>query len=247
MPAGCGIHAPTGQRFTPKLLLYLVRQPIWLAGVASMILGFVFQVVALHFGSLALVQPIFASELLFVFTYMAIIGSRRVMKKDWMAAAAMGVGLSTFLLTASPSAGRLHPAATLWWLAGISALGLAAMATVAAYVPLGRRGTPSPPRRAATLGIATGISWGFLAAVIKELSVQKTVLSALSSWTPYVLVAVGALSMLLASHALQAGPLPASQPGFTIVDPLVASLLGVFIFSEHLQLHHSTCSWRSSR
>ena len=78
--------APTGQRFTPKLLLYLVRQPIWLAGVASMILGFVFQVVALHFGSLALVQPIFASELLFVFVYMAIIGSRRVMTKDWMAA-----------------------------------------------------------------------------------------------------------------------------------------------------------------
>ena len=32
------------------------------------------------------------------------------------------------------------------------------------------------------------------------------------------------------------GPLAASQPGFTIVDPLVASLLGVFIFEEHLQL-----------
>jgi glucose uptake protein GlcU len=30
--------------------------------------------------------------------------------------------------------------------------------------------------------------------------------------------------------------LAASQPGFTIVDPLVASLLGVFIFQEHLQL-----------
>jgi glucose uptake protein GlcU len=42
--------------------------------------------------------------------------------------------------------------------------------------------------------------------------------------------------MLLSSHAFQAGPLAASQPGFTIVDPLVASLLGVFIFKEHLQL-----------
>jgi glucose uptake protein GlcU len=45
--------------------------------------------------------------------------------------------------------------------------------------------------------------------------------------------------MLLAAHALQAGPLAASQPGFTIVDPLVASLLGVFLFSEHLQLQPS--------
>jgi len=42
--------------------------------------------------------------------------------------------------------------------------------------------------------------------------------------------------MLLSTHAFQAGPLAASQPGFTIVDPLVASLLGVFIFSEHISL-----------
>jgi hypothetical protein len=42
--------------------------------------------------------------------------------------------------------------------------------------------------------------------------------------------------MLVAAHALQAGPLPASQPGFTIIDPLVASLLGVFIFRENIRL-----------
>lgn len=227
--------APTNG-FTPRLLLYLARQPIWLAGVASMLLGFVFQVVALHFGGLALVQPIFASELVFVFAYMALIGSRKPLNKDWMAAVAMAAGLSVFLFTAAPSGGRLHPPAALWWLAGISALGLAAVVTGAAYLPLHRCSPPSPARRAAIMGVATGVSWGFVAAVIKELSTHKTVLSALSSWTPYVLVGVGSLSMLIAAHALQAGPLPASQPGFTIVDPLVASLLGVFIFSEHLQL-----------
>ena len=228
--------APTGEKFTLKLLLYLVRQPIWLAGVASLILGFGFQVVALRFGGLALVQPIFASELLFVFGYMAVIGRQRLLKTDWMAAIAMAAGLSVFLFTAAPSGGRLHPPATLWWFAGISALGLAVLATVAAYIPLRRGARPSPARKAATIGIATGVSWGFVAAVIKEMSTHKTVGSALMSWTPYVLVGVGAFSMLLAAHALQAGPLAASQPGFTIVDPLVASLLGVFLFSEHLQL-----------
>jgi hypothetical protein len=40
--------------------------------------------------------------------------------------------------------------------------------------------------------------------------------------------------MLLASHAFAAGPLAASQPGFTILDPVTATLLGVFLFSEHL-------------
>lgn len=228
--------APTGERFTPKLLLYLVRQPIWLAGVASLLLGFVFQVVALHFGGLALVQPIFASELLFVFGYMALVGSRKPLQKDWIAAIAMAVGLSLFLFIAAPSGGKLHPPATTWWLAGISALGLAAVATGVAYLPTRGRSRRSPARKAAIVGVATGISWGFVAALIKELSSQRSVTSALSSWTPYAVVGVGALSMLLASHALQAGPLAASQPGFTIVDPLVASLLGVFVFSEHLQL-----------
>ena len=87
------------------------------------------------------------------------------------------------------------------------------------------------------LGAATGISWGFVAAVIKELSshLGDGLGAVLSNWSPYVLVGAGAATLLLASHALAAGPLAASQPGFTIVDPLSASLLGLFLFAEHMQ------------
>jgi len=229
--------APGGERLSPKLLLYLVRQPIWVAGIASMILGFVFQVAALHYGDLALVQPILATELLFVFAYMAIVGANRVARHDWLAAAAMAAGLGVFLFTASPSGGHLHAPAASWWFAGISAIGLAAVATIMAFTPLRRGAPPSPARKAATLGVATGISWGFVAAVIKELSSHTgSGFDIFLTWSPYALVGVGAASMLLSAHAFQAGPLAASQPGFTIVDPLVASLLGVFIFEEHLQL-----------
>ena len=234
--------APGGETFSVRLLAYLVRQPIWLAGIGSLILGFLFQIAALHFGGLALVQPILATELLFVFAYMAVIGSRRVLRHDWMAGAAMAAGLGLFLFTAAPSGGHEHAEGTLWWLAGLCALGLAGLAAMAAFTPLRHGARLSPGRRAATLGIATGISWGFLAAVIKEMSSHvgghtgKGLGALFTTWSPYVLVIVGATSMLLASHALQAGPLAASQPGFTIVDPLVASLLGVFIFSEHLAL-----------
>ncbi len=230
--------APGGETFNVKLLLYLVRKPIWLAGVGSMILGFVFQIAALHFGTLALVQPILATELLFVFAYMAIIGSNRVLRSDWMAGAAMAVGLGLFLFTAAPSGGHAHAKGTFWWLAGLSALAIAGLATLAAFTPMRQGARLSPARRAAILGVATGISWGFVAAVIKEMSshLGGGMAALFSTWSPYVLVVVGAASMLLASHALQAGPLAASQPGFTIVDPLVASLLGVFIFSEHISL-----------
>jgi len=39
-----------------------------------------------------------------------------------------------------------------------------------------------------------------------------------------------------ASHGLAAGPLAAAQPGFTILDPLAASLLGVVLFGEHIRI-----------
>ena len=63
--------------FDVWLIFRLARRPVWLLGLASMILGFVFQISALRFGPLALVQPILALELLFVFAYMAAIGRRQ--------------------------------------------------------------------------------------------------------------------------------------------------------------------------
>jgi hypothetical protein len=76
-----------------------------------------------------------------------------------------------------------------------------------------------------------------MAAVIKELSSHLGAgpSAVFSAWSLYVLIAAGAVTMLLASHALAAGPLAASQPGFTILDPLAASLLGVFLFGEHIR------------
>jgi drug/metabolite transporter (DMT)-like permease len=225
--------------FDVWLVFRLARQPVWLLGVASMILGFVFQLIALHFGALALVQPILALELLFVFGYLAVAGAKRgirVKRRDWLAAAAMSAGIGMFLWLASPSGGRLHAPGSLWLLSGLVTFGVVLAALAVAFGPGNGPGT-SRSRRAAVLGAATGISWGFVAAVIKELSshLGDGIGAIFSSWSPYVLVAVGAATMLLASHALAAGPLAASQPGFTILDPLAASLLGVFLFGEHIR------------
>jgi drug/metabolite transporter (DMT)-like permease len=218
------------------LVFRLARRPIWLLGIASMILGFVFQVTALHYGALALVQPILALELLFVFGYMAFLGSRRVRGRDWLAAAAMSAGLALFLFAASPSGGRQHAPASLWLLAGLATLAVV-VAGLAVATGLRHRSPASAPQRAAILGALTGVSWGFVAAVIKEFSYHLSggLTSIFSNWSVYVLLVAGAASLLLASHALAAGPLAASQPGFTILDPLAASLLGLFIFGEHFQ------------
>jgi drug/metabolite transporter (DMT)-like permease len=224
--------------FDARLLLRLARQPVWLLGIVSMIGGFVFQLTALRYGPLALVQPILSVELLLVFGFLAIAGRRqtRIKPRDWLGAAAMSAGVAVFLRLASASGGRLHAAGSSWLLAGLVTFGVVA-AAVAVASGIGNRSGAGPSRRAAVLGSATGIAWGFVAAVIKELSshLGGGLGAVFSTWSLYVLLVVGAATMLLASHALAAGPLAASQPGFTILDPLAASLLGVFLFGERIQ------------
>src|SRR5690348_10546994 len=130
--------------FDAGLLVRLARQPVWLLGIAAMIGGFIFQITALRFGDLALVQPILAAELLFVFGYLAIAGTRRVTGRDLLAAAAMSGGIGVFLRLAAPSGGRLHAPGSSWLLAGLVTAGVRPG-------PPSRR-VPGPPRRRARRG-----------------------------------------------------------------------------------------------
>jgi hypothetical protein len=236
--------------FDPWLVFRLARQPVWLLGFTSMLAGFGLQVAALHFGALALVQPILAVELVFVFAWLAVLSafrhSRGVSVRDWLAALGMSAGLSVFLRAAAPSGGRLHAPASLWWEAGLVTGACVLLAVVAAArLPRGDQDSDHDPgsitrqavHRAAILGVATGLAWGFVAAVIKELSshIDQGIGAVFHNWAVYVLLGAGSLAMLLVSHALAAGPLAASQPGFTIGDPVTAAVLGVVLFGESLQ------------
>jgi len=171
---------------------------------------------------------------------------RRVQVRDWLAAVAMSGGISLFLGAAAPSGGRAHAPASLWWLAGLIIGGCVVLAVfLSTRLPGAAPGSAADQgstarlavHRAAILGAATGVAWGFVAAVIKELSshIGQGFAAVFSNWAVYVLLVAGAATMLLVSHALAAGPLAASQPGFTIGDPITAALLGVFLFDESLR------------
>ena len=58
-------QVPERGALSPRLLADLAGRPLWLAAIALNIAGSVLQVLALHFGPLALVQPIVVCNLLF--------------------------------------------------------------------------------------------------------------------------------------------------------------------------------------
>ncbi len=232
--------APAPGRGRPSLHLieYLLHRPVWFLGIGSMILGFVFQVFALRVGSLSLVQPIIATELVLVFAIIAIGSRRRVRARDWVSALGVAASLGVFLTLARPAGGHDHASGSMWLLAGSATIALAVVLTAAAYLAGASGAHAGSSRKAALLGIAAATGFGFVAAVIKELSTHlaQGPSAVFTNWSPYVLLLSGAASMFLASHAFQAGPLAASQPGLTVVDPLVASVLGVVLFGERLDL-----------
>jgi drug/metabolite transporter (DMT)-like permease len=234
--------APGELSFSWRLILFLLRRPVWFFGILCMIGGFGFQLAALHVGELSLVQPLIATELLFVFGFLALRNRHRVHARDWLAAFGMAIGLAGFLFLAAPSGGSNQTSGWNWLWAAVATFGAAAIFAGMANLPLRSGRAPTPTRRAALLSVAAAIVWGFVAAVIKELSthIGAGPYAIFTNWSPYVLLGSGAVAFFLVSNAFQAGPLAASQPGLTIVDPLVASLLGVTIFGE--QIRHSTQS-----
>jgi hypothetical protein len=57
----------------------------------------------------------------------------------------------------------------------------------------------------------------------------------LRSWELYLLIGAGVVGMVLAQSAFQAGPLDASLPVLTVVDPVVSIVIGALVLSEGIR------------
>ena len=114
-----------------------------------------------------------------------------------------------------------------------AAAGGATAFTVLAFFVAARRG--SVLWRTAMLGLASGTSFGLTATMIKE-TVDRWnsdgFVAILTTWQTYTAVGFGILGVVTVQSALHIGPLIAAQPGFTLMDPLVAVLWGILVFDE---------------
>jgi drug/metabolite transporter (DMT)-like permease len=231
------IAEPQDKSMRLSLLGRLITRPLWLAGIAADAVAFLFQFLALGRGSLILVQPLLVSGLLFALPLGAWLSHTRLSARDWLGAGSVVVGLSTFLLVASPDRGRDQVPDHTWLV-----LGLLSVVVVGALV-LGARGGPSR-RRAALLATAAGAVYGLTAALTKTaahlLSLGLT--HVLFSWVLVALVVAGAVGMLLAQSAFQAGSLDRSLPALTVADPVVSVAIGAYAFGEGIEINPLACT-----
>lgn len=222
--------APAGAALRLSLLTYALRRGIWLLGFALMIVSFLLQAVALHFGQLSLVQPILTTELVFLALVLAFWFGFTMGRREWLGSIAVTGGLSGFLYFAHPEYGTLDPPLWEWAAAGGSCL-----LAMAVCVSLARRGARW--WRAAMFGTAASISFAFTAACTKVVSdfAASDWTSLYRHWQTYALAVFGVLGIFLIQNAIHAGPIVASQSTIVLVDPLASILIGVGLFGDNLQ------------
>ncbi len=222
--------APDRTTLRVSLLTHALRRGIWLAGFVVMVMSFLMQAVALHFGRLTQVQPILTTELLFLVFLLGSSFGFRIGWREWVGTLATAGGLAGFLIFASPSGGNIVPTASEWLEVGLSCAGAAAVAVV-----LATRG--SRWRRAAMFGSASAIGFAFTASLTKVVSTYAAHdwASLVRHWETYVLAVCGVVSLFLAQNAFHAGPIAASQSTLVMVDPLASILIGVSLFGDQLR------------
>ncbi len=212
-----------------RLVLYLFRSPLWLFGWVALIAAFVFQALALNNGLISVVQPLLATELVFMLVLRRFWIHQSIRLITWGAAAVTCVGLTVFIAAGQPGGGQPTPTSQHWFTAGLACCAAAAVLAV-----LARWGSPS--LRAALYGSACAVMWALVATFIKATTdtlTQFGVGGMFTHWPIYALAVGSVAALFLEQAALHVGPLRASQPFIVIVDPIVSIALSVWLFAEH--------------
>jgi hypothetical protein len=219
---------PSSAELHPRMIGDLMRRPVWLFGVLSMIVGFILHGVAIAISRIALVQPLLIAELPLTLVLAAWVFGLRLRAADITAIGLASVGLAAFEVCLSPSGGDPGKVSAMSWLIAAAVT----VGAVAVLVLLGYRGRDE--HRAALLGVATGAAFGFNSALIAGVGAHVSQSGNLfTAWQTYAVAVVGPAGFFLLQNALAAGNLVASQPGLPLTNPLVATIWGLMVFGEH--------------
>ncbi|MDT7840432.1 DMT family transporter [Streptomyces justiciae] len=209
------------QQFAP------LRRPSWWAAVALNGLGGLLHVVALAFGPLSLVQPLGALTIVFALPMAALFVGRKAGATAWRGAIMATVGLAGLLsLVGASDAQSLDTAQRV---AVATVTGIAVVALMIA----GRAAHRHPAVRSILLATASGIAFGMSSVFTKTVAVDWT--GGVSAADVPSLAVIGVLAtagMLLSQASYRGAGLAAPLATLTVVNPVVAAVVGITMFGE---------------
>jgi hypothetical protein len=227
------VEAPPETSMRIALFWHLAKQPLWWLGIFVDVGGFIAQLTALRFADVVFVQPILVMSLPFSLTLGAAAGSHRLSRRDLGLAFMLVACLAVFLGVADPSGGRVELPVAQWLIPSLVIGGIVGSCLLMA------RGSTGPVR-AALLGAAAGTIHGTTAVLMRIVSYHLSgagLIHILQFWETWALIILVPTGFLMVQSSFQAGDLRAGLPALEVAEPFVASILGVMLLHEALEVH----------
>lgn len=208
----------------------VTRQPGWLAGLALAASGSVLHAVALVLAPLSVVQPVGVLAVPIAVVLTAVL-TRRVPGAGVVIGVAVSIaGVAAFVLTAAGTAVSSPPPDGATLVAGLVVAGIVAALAV---VGLSRPGWV----RCVACATAAAVAFGLLSALVRAVS-QTVSADPSAALDPGMLGAVAGVALAvvaggwLVQQAFASGPPEVVIACLTVVDPIVAVVLGAVLLGE---------------
>jgi len=223
------MEEPGADALRAGFILRLLRRPIWLCGLVADGAGYVAQAAALGVGRLVVVQPLMVSSVIFALPLGVWLTGQRVGRREIFGAGAVVAGLTVFMVVSNPSGGRTDAPFSVWAVAAEATGGCALALTLAAA----RR---RPAVRAALIGSAAGILFGFVAGLTKS-TVDRFgdgAEAVFGDWHIYALAAASFAGFMLVQASLHTGALAPAITTSMVLETVVGVVVGVTVLQENL-------------
>ncbi len=212
---------------TGKQLLNLLRRPSWVVGTLLLGLAIVCQLSALAFAPLILVQPLGAVSLVITTLLHARVSGHKPTRQSVRAIIACVGGIFVFVTIAAFVATET-PVTDLELLIVVGMLVVVLTGLAVTWILVRKRAHPL------FYIIASGVLYGFVATLAKV--VINRIQSDLFDWLTVLcvvgLLAAVALGAYFVQTAYSVGPPDLVVAGLTVVDPVVAVLIGLTVLKE---------------
>jgi drug/metabolite transporter (DMT)-like permease len=212
-----------------RLLLELMHQRAWWAGIGVMIVGQLLGGLALSLASVALVEPLLSSSLLFAFFIAAFLSKQRVRWHEILGALLVSAALGVFLAVGNPLSSD-HPKAN----RAVVVLAIAVVAGVVAMLVMigNRRGLVV---RSILFATGAGLLYGLQDVSTRAASFTFDRLGVgqvfLHAWA-YVVIGAGIVGIAISQSAFKAARLDFSLPPIAAAEPIAGIALGIVLLGD---------------
>jgi drug/metabolite transporter (DMT)-like permease len=212
-----------------RLLLELMRRPMWWVGIGCMILGQLLAGFSFDLATVAIVEPLLSTNLLFALALAAFLSEHRVKWQEIVGAVLVSAALAVFIVVGDPHSSPAPEPNNAVIVAAVCAVAVA----VAVLVVVAKRG--SLVRESILLATGAGLLFG-----LQDTSTRATLLAAdhhgiaslvVNMWT-YIVLVTGVVGVLLAQSAFKTARLDHSLPPIAVAEPVVGIALGVSLLGD---------------